>query len=101
MRQQRDVFLRVPWRIYAEDPLWVPPLLLERKEFIDPRRHPFFRHGAATQFIARRDGVPCGRILVSDDPRYNDYHGTNLGCFGMFESVDDARRGPRSVRRRR
>jgi GNAT superfamily N-acetyltransferase len=26
---------------------------------------------------------------VSDDPRYNAEHKTNLGCFGMFDSADD------------
>jgi GNAT superfamily N-acetyltransferase len=87
-RRQRDVFVRVPWKIYRDDPLWVPPLLMERKEFID-RRHPFYRHGSAAMYVARRGGQVAGRVLVSDDARYNEYHGSSLGCFGMFESVDD------------
>ncbi len=82
-------FLKVPWSIYADDPQWVPPLLLDQKEFLSPRKHPFFLHGAAEKFVAYRDGVPRGRILVSDDPRYNAEHKTNVGCFGMFESADD------------
>ena len=82
-------FLKVPWSIYADDPQWVPPLLLDQKEFLNPRKHPFFLHGAAEKFVAYRDGVPLGRILVSDDPRYNAEHKTNLGCFGSFESADD------------
>jgi GNAT superfamily N-acetyltransferase len=88
-RRQRSQFLRLPWRIYAGDPQWVPQLLVDVKEFIDPRRHPFFRHGAATQFLATRDGQAVGRILVSDDPNYNAQHASNVGCFGLFESVDD------------
>ena len=44
---ERDVFIKFPWRIYQGDPAWVPPLLLERKEFLDQRKHPFFDHGAA------------------------------------------------------
>ena len=79
----------MPWRIYAEDPQWVPQLLLDQKEFLNPRKHPFYLHGAAEKFIAYRDGVPQGRILVSDDPRYNAEHKSNTGCFGMFESADD------------
>ncbi len=82
-------FIDLPWRIYADDPHWVPPLRIEVKEFLDPRKHPFYRHGAAAKLLALRDGHPVGRILVSDDPRYNAAHGTNTGCFGMFESVDD------------
>ncbi len=84
-----NTFLKVPWRVYAEDPQWVPPLLLDQKEFLNPRVHPFYLHGAAEKFIAYRDGVPQGRILVSDDPRYNAEHNSSTGCFGMFESADD------------
>ncbi len=87
-RQQRDVFVRFPWQIYRHDPHWVPPLLMERKEFISPR-HPFYQHGAAAMFLACQNGQPVGRVLVSDDSCYNEYHGSNTGCFGMFESIDD------------
>ena len=88
-RRARDAFLRFPWRIYANDPQWVPPLLMERKEFIDAKKHPFLRHGAAAQFLAFRRGLPVGRVLVSDDPNYNAEHAANVGCFGMFETIDD------------
>jgi GNAT superfamily N-acetyltransferase len=84
-----NTFLKVPWPIYAEDPQWVPQLLLDQKEFLNPRVHPFYLHGMAEKFVAYRDGVAQGRILVSDDPRYNEEHQSNTGCFGMFESPDD------------
>lgn len=84
-----DAFVRFPWRIYANDPNWVPPLIRERKDFLNPKKHPFYRHGAATCFLARRGREVVGRILVSDDPHYNETHATNLGCFGMFESLPD------------
>ncbi|MBI2823579.1 MAG: N-acetyltransferase [Planctomycetia bacterium] len=88
-RRDRDQFVTFPWKIYAGDKNWAPPLLMEAKAFIDRRRHPFYRHGEATQFLAYRAGEVVGRILVSDDPNYNAEHGTNLGSFGMFECVDD------------
>ena len=34
-KAERDAFIKFPWRIYQNDPAWVPPLLLERKEFLD------------------------------------------------------------------
>ena len=86
---ERDAFIKFPWRIYQNDPAWVPPLLLERKEFLDREKHPFFEHGKAEFFLARRDGEIVGRIMASDDPKYNALHGSNVGCFGMFESIDD------------
>jgi len=88
-RVDRDAFIKFPWRIYKGDPAWVPPLLLERKEFLDQEKHPFFEHGKAELFLACRSGEIVGRILASDDPNYNALHGSNVGCFGMFESIDD------------
>lgn len=88
-RRLLDLFVRVPWSIYRRDPHWVPPLISEVREFLDPRRHPFYSHGAAQPFVALRRGEPVGRILASDDPNYNRHSGENLGCFGMFESIDD------------
>ena len=63
--------------------------MLERKEFLNRRKHPFYEHGDAALFLARSGGEIVGRIMVSDDPNYNALHKSNVGCFGMFESIDD------------
>ena len=88
-RRQLNQFVDFPFAVYVGDPCWVPRLKMEVKEFLDPKKHPFYQHGAAAQFLALRRGKPVGRILVSDDPEYNEMHGTNLGCFGMFECLND------------
>ena len=88
-RVDRDAFIRFPWRIYRNDPAWVPPLIIERKAFLDRERHPFYRHGDAALFLAKRNGEIVGRIMASDDPNYNSIHHSNVGCFGLFESIDD------------
>ena len=88
-RSERDEFIKFPWQIYRDDPAWVPPLIIERREFLDRKRHPFYLHGDAALFLARRDEKIVGRIMASDDPHYNQLHGSNVGCFGLFESVQD------------
>jgi ribosomal protein S18 acetylase RimI-like enzyme len=88
-RRERDAFIKFQWQIYANDPAWVPPLIIERKKFLDSKQHPFYRHGDAALFLARKNGKIVGRIMASDDPNYNSLHGTNVGCFGLFECVDD------------
>ncbi|MEP6809559.1 MAG: GNAT family N-acetyltransferase [Chthoniobacterales bacterium] len=86
---ERDAFIKFPWRIYENDPVWVPPLILERRDFLDRKKHPFYQHGDAALFLARRGDEIVGRIMASDDPNYNSEHGTNVGCFGLFECFDD------------
>ena len=88
-RQERNAFIKFPWRVYANDPAWVPPLIIERKEFLNRKRHPFFRHGDAALFLARKNGEIVGRIMASDDPNYNALHQSNVGCFGLFECIND------------
>jgi len=87
--RDRDAFIKFQWRIYANDPAWVPPLIIERKTFLNRNRHPFYKHGDAALFLARRDGEIVGRIMASDDPNYNALHQSNVGCFGLFECIDD------------
>jgi hypothetical protein len=54
-RRERRTFLTFPWRIYRDDPLWVPPWLSERAKTIDPRHGVFFQRGKAEFFVAWRD----------------------------------------------
>ena len=88
-RKDRNAFIKFPWRIYKKDPAWVPPLILERKAFLDRKRHPFYQHGDAALFLARQNGEIVGRIMASDDPNYNSLHQSNVGCFGLFECIDN------------
>jgi len=88
-RAERDQFIKFSWRIYKDDPAWVPPLIIERRAFLDRKRHPFYQHGDAALFLAKRNGEIVGRIMASDDPNYNALHRSNVGCFGLFESIDD------------
>jgi len=88
-RAERGQFIKFPWRIYKNDPAWVPPLIIERRAFLDRKRHPFYQHGEAALFLAKRNGEIVGRTMASDDPNYNALHQSNVGCFGLFESIDD------------
>ncbi len=88
-RKDRNAFIKFPWQIYKNDPAWVPPLILERKAFLNRKRHPFYQHGDAALFLARQNGKIVGRIMASDDPNYNSLHQSNVGCFGLFECIDN------------
>ena len=82
-------FIRLPWRIYRNESLWVPPLVYERKRFLDRSTNPFFKHGEAEYFLAWRDGRAVGRITAQIDHAFNDFRQNRWGMFGFFESEDD------------
>jgi hypothetical protein len=85
----RDAFLRLPWAIYRDDPAWVPPLLMERREHLDPRKNPFFETAEARFWLARRGGRPVGRISAQVNRAYLARHQDATGHFGMLEAEDD------------
>ena len=88
-RRDRHLFLTFPWRIYAEDRLWVPPLLSERRKATDPARGVFFHRGEAEFFIAWRQGTPVGTICAAEDKAYNQRMGARECMFGFFECIRD------------
>jgi len=51
--------------------------------------NPFFGHGEAELFLARRDGSVVGRISAQIDHAYNSFHGDRWGWFGFLELEDD------------
>jgi GNAT superfamily N-acetyltransferase len=85
----RRRFLELPWRIYAGNPAWVPPLLAERRAFLDRSRNPFFRHSDAELFLAERNGEVVGRIAAIENRRHLETWRDGAGFFGLFESIDD------------
>ncbi len=88
-RRETNIFLTFPWRIYKNDPLWVPPLLSERRKAIDPQRGKFFQDGYAELFIAWKDGVPVGTISCAEDQNATRSRGFGECQIGFFKCVDD------------
>ncbi|HEU4385349.1 MAG TPA: N-acetyltransferase [Anaeromyxobacteraceae bacterium] len=86
---ERDRFIRFQEEIYRGDPNFVPPLLMERHEFLDPGKNPFFLHADVALLLATRGGKPVGRIAAVEDRNYNAFQGTKAAAFGLFECVDD------------
>lgn len=86
----RDVetFLRLPWRIYHDDPYWVPPLLSEQRQLLTGR-HPFFEKSQMRLFLASKGNEAVGRIAAIIDHQFLESHQDPLGFFGFFECLHD------------
>jgi len=88
-RTDLDRFISFPYRLYARDPDWVPPLRMDVRKLLDPRKNPFFEHGEAAYFLAERDGRVVGRIAAIANRLHNEVHHDTVGFFGFFESLYD------------
>lgn len=88
-RRDQRVFLTFPWRIYRNDPHWVPPLLPQLRATLNPRRGAFLRRGEAMCYIGWKGREPVGTICAAEDPPTNEQRGTRECVFGFFECVDD------------
>lgn len=82
-------FIEVPWSLYAHDPCWIPPLILEREWHLSPR-NPYFEHAQFQAWIACRDDRTVGRISAQIDQLHLRQHHDATGFFGLLEAEDDA-----------
>ena len=91
----RKAFVDLPYRLYANDPNWVPPLKDEVHALIMPGKNPWFEHGEAQLFLAEVDDRVTGRISTHIDhlalaqpPEQGMGPGT--GNWGLLEAEDAA-----------
>ncbi len=84
-----DDFVNLPWKIYAKDPYWVPPLKKTVRRLLDPTKHPFWRFSERVLFLARRGSRTVGRIAGILDHNFNSFHDEKMGAWGFFESEND------------
>jgi GNAT superfamily N-acetyltransferase len=87
--EERKAFLRFPWKVYKDDPYWVPPIFSERLHFTDPKKNPFFEHSEAQLYLAFRGEEIVGTIAAFTNGRHNEYQNENIGFFGFFEVLKD------------
>src|SRR5918997_313252 len=88
-RRDRKEFVELPYRLHSNSGVWVPPLRLERRLFLNRRLNPFFSRGDAQLFLAWRDSRVVGRISAHYDDAFNAHHGNRWGMFGFIELEDD------------
>jgi GNAT superfamily N-acetyltransferase len=83
-------FVDFPYDLYGTDSNWVPPLKMDVKDQLNPKKNPWFDHSEAEFFLARRGRRVVGRISAHIDHNFNEFQGNHWGLFGWFECVEDA-----------
>ncbi len=86
---QLKQFITYPNTLYRKEPHYVTPLMVERREFFDLEKNPFYRTAKVKLFLAMDGRKVCGRIATCINFTHNDYHHEKTGFFGFFDSADD------------
>ncbi|MEW6051599.1 MAG: N-acetyltransferase [Candidatus Zixiibacteriota bacterium] len=87
---QLNSFINYSNELYQNEPNYVMPLTVERKEFFSTEKNPFYRIAKVKLFLAMRDRTVCGRIATCINYTHNDYHHEKVGFFGFFDTPDDS-----------
>jgi hypothetical protein len=88
-KQDKRLFLDVPFKLYSKDSNWVAPLYFERFEHLDPKKNPYFQHAESQLFLAEVDGKPVGRISAQVDRLHLERYNDATGQFGFLEAPND------------
>lgn len=88
-QRDRRAFVKFAWHVYKDDPNWVPPLISQRLAYLDPDTGPFYEHGDAALFLARRGRRTVGTIAPFVNHRLVEQLEKPQGGFGFFEVVED------------
>ncbi len=80
-------FVNVTRTVYADDPHWIQPLMMERMDALRSDKNPYFEHADVAMWVAERSGQLVGRISAQVDSLAQEKWGPNLGHFGFFEAA--------------
>lgn len=82
-------FIKLPFRLYKDDPHWVAPLIMDQKDFFNPEKNPYYDHSKVQLFLAKSEGNVIGRISAHTNTMHNKFHNDKIGFFGFFECEDN------------
>ena len=80
-------FVNATRQVYAHDPNWIQPLMIERMDVLRSDKNPYFDHAQVAMWVAEEDGKPVGRISAQIDSLAQAQWGPNLGHFGFYEAT--------------
>jgi GNAT superfamily N-acetyltransferase len=82
-------FVKFPWRVYKNDPNWVPPLISDQISYLTPSQKNFFSRAEVALFSARNGRQVVGTIAAFIDPIPIEHLDEQVGGFGFFEVIED------------
>ena len=88
-RREFKEFLRFPLTLYKDMPAFVPPLIMDDRDTLDPRKNPAYEFCDAAMYLAYKDGKVAGRVAAIVNNKANAQWGHKEVRFGWFDFIDD------------
>jgi hypothetical protein len=88
-RHDLNAFIELPYKVYSDDPVWIPPLRDEQRKQFDPKHNPFLIHCDWQLFLLKDEGEVIGRIAAFVDNLAVEFWEERIGLFGYFECIQD------------
>ena len=88
--QDKEDFRQLPYKIYQNDPHWIPHIRQEVEAVFDPKQNTFFTHGQAERWIMKdASGAVIGRVAAFINERKAHTFTQPTGGVGFFECIDN------------
>ncbi len=82
-------FIKLPYQLYKNDPVWIPPLLDEQRSQFDAKRNPTLDHCKYALFLLEVEGETIGRIAAFLDLIALETWKEPIGLFGYYECIEN------------
>ena len=82
-------FLHFPLTLYKDMPAFVPPLIMDDRDTLDPKKNPAYEFCEAAMYLAYKDGKLAGRVAAIVNSKANAAWDHKEVRFGWFDFIDD------------
>ena len=87
-KKDMKAFVKFPFKLYKDNPYWVPPLINGQLEAFDKKINPVFENATARFFVALKNNKIVGRIVIIIN-NFDLKEHVNKVRFGWFDFIDD------------
>ncbi|MBN2852294.1 MAG: N-acetyltransferase, partial [Clostridia bacterium] len=88
-RKQIMDFIKMPFKLYEDDPNWVAPLTMIMKKTLLGPNNPLFANGVHVLLLLKEGSKTVGRIVTGIDEKVNEEKNTKRGYIALFECIED------------
>jgi GNAT superfamily N-acetyltransferase len=88
-KREKRAFVEFPFKIYKDNPYWVPPIIKQEMETFDENINPIFQDAEAQLFLAFKNNEMVGRVAAIVNWLEVDKQKVRKMRFGWMDFIDD------------